>query len=52
LEGEKMVDEQDFDNWRGDVENSLYILKEEIKKLDARLKLLENVFKEIIVSKR
>jgi hypothetical protein len=37
----KMIDEQDLDNWRGDVDNSLYILQEEIKKLDARLKLLE-----------
>jgi len=37
----KMIDEQDLDNWRGDVDNSLYILQEEIKKLEARLKLLE-----------
>jgi hypothetical protein len=37
----KMIDEQDFNNWRGEVDDSLYLLEEEIKKLDARLKLLE-----------
>jgi len=36
-----MIDEQDFNNWRGEIEDSLYILRMEVKKLEARLKLLE-----------
>ena len=46
-----MVDEQDFNNWRGEMEDALYILQIEVKKLDARLKLVEKVFKEIITTK-
>ena len=36
-----MVEEQDFNNWRGEIESSLYILQVEVNKLEARLKLLE-----------
>jgi hypothetical protein len=36
-----MIDEQDFNNWRGEIEDSLYMIRIEINKLEARLKLLE-----------
>jgi hypothetical protein len=36
-----MIDEQDLDNWRGDVDDLLFLLQEEIKKLDERVALLE-----------
>ena len=39
-----MIDEQDLDNWRGEVDDSLYILREEIKNLKARLALLEKKY--------
>ncbi len=37
----KMIDEQDLNNWRGDIEDMVRILQEEIKKLEVRLGLLE-----------
>jgi hypothetical protein len=39
-----MIDEQDLDNWRGDVDDSLYLLQEEIKNLETRITLLEKKY--------
>lgn len=36
-----MIDEQDLDNWRGDVDDTLFILQDKIKKLEDRLTVLE-----------
>ena len=36
-----MLDEQDLENWRGDIDDTLYVLQEEIQKLEARIALLE-----------
>ena len=36
-----MLDEQDLDNWRGDIDDMLYVLQDQIKKLEARVALLE-----------
>ena len=36
-----MIDEQDLYNWRGDVDDTLFILQDKIKKLEDRLTVLE-----------
>jgi hypothetical protein len=36
-----VIDEQDFNNWRGEIDDSIHLLQEDIKKLAARLELLE-----------
>lgn len=36
-----MLDEQDLDNWRGDIDDMLFVLQDQIKKLEARVAILE-----------
>jgi hypothetical protein len=36
-----MIDDQDYNNWRYDVDDTLHILREKIINLEKKVKLLE-----------
>jgi hypothetical protein len=36
-----MIDDQDYNNWRFDVDDTLHILREKILNLEKKVKLLE-----------
>lgn len=41
-----MIDEQDFNNWRGEIDDALHMVREDMKKLALRLEQLEKAILE------